>query len=756
MEDPARLVLTLDDPAAADPARTGTKAAHLARLSRAGFPVPPGVIVLPEAQAEPHAALGELSGLLETTAAARFAVRSSARAEDLAGASFAGQYETELDVPRDDVAAAIQRIVDSEANVRVRAYRAARGDAATAAGGVAVLIQAMVPADTAGVAFTADPVTGRRDEVVISAVRGLGERLVSGEAIPERWRVRGDDARREAGVDGVIDARQARTVAALARRVEGAFAVPQDIEWAIADGELFLLQARPMTALPEPVEWTAPFTAWWLRNLRLGELLPEPVTPLFADWLLHLLEEGHARATREDIGISVEPASAIINGWYFTTPQGRDTPARLILRLVRRPRALRHMLDLLIQPFRDPPAADAFLSALADRWRGERQPRYASAVAGAEREVDRMLVDDLFAAVDRIGELAGEVHWSVESVAGAAWKIESAFARFVRARLPDLRESPQQMLIGLPGTEPTLEPHAVESVDWYWPTAGDRGAPAPVADPDVTVRHSRLEEDGEAVVRSCRMALRDRPRDLTRFDLLLRLARKYAVLREQQTRAFTIGWPVLRRAVLRLGSMAVSRGTIERPDDAFFLTRSELRTTAEGFDKDRRSEVARRRTAWEQSRRLVPPLEIGKPPAVARGPIAGAVAAARSAAPRREDVLLGHPASPGRATGRVRIVQGAEDFDRFVRGEVLVARATAPAWTPLFSRAAAVVTDGGSLAAHASLVAREFGIPAVVATGDATRRLRDGQMVTVDGSAGFVEVVERQPTTGSSERSSTL
>jgi pyruvate,water dikinase len=103
-----------------------------------------------------------------------------------------------------------------------------------------------------------------------------------------------------------------------------------------------------------------------------------------------------------------------------------------------------------------------------------------------------------------------------------------------------------------------------------------------------------------------------------------------------------------------------------------------------------------------------------------------------------DGAIVGEPASPGRASGRVRIVRGPEDFDRFEAGEVLVAQATAPLWTVLFARAAAVVTDGGTLAAHASLVAREYGIPAVVGTGDATARLRDGQVVTVDGGMGVV------------------
>ena len=129
--------------------------------------------------------------------------------------------------------------------------------------------------------------------------------------------------------------------------------------------------------------------------------------------------------------------------------------------------------------------------------------------------------------------------------------------------------------------------------------------------------------------------------------------------------------------------------------------------------------------------------------------------AVRTTGPAPEDAIVGQPASPGRATGPVRIIHGPGDFDRFQPGEVLVARATAPAWTPLFARAVAVVTDGGTLAAHASLVAREYGIPAVVATGDATTRLADGQVVTVDGGAGTVHPTTDQAS-GSEWRSPSL
>ena len=103
-------------------------------------------------------------------------------------------------------------------------------------------------------------------------------------------------------------------------------------------------------------------------------------------------------------------------------------------------------------------------------------------------------------------------------------------------------------------------------------------------------------------------------------------------------------------------------------------------------------------------------------------------------------IAHGTPASPGRATGRVRVVRDSSRFDEFENGEILVAPLTAPAWTDLFGRAAAVVTDVGSAFAHASIIAREYGIPAVVGCGDATSRLKDGQIVTVDGSTGNVEL----------------
>jgi len=148
--------------------------------------------------------------------------------------------------------------------------------------------------------------------------------------------------------------------------------------------------------------------------------------------------------------------------------------------------------------------------------------------------------------------------------------------------------------------------------------------------------------------------------------------------------------------------------------------------------------VAERRQRWQHQRALAAPLTLGKPVRVIGDLIDRAAQEARGPATVTAGAIIGHPASAGRATGPVRIVHGPDDFAEFRQGDVFVAKTTAPAWTPLFAKAAAVVTDSGTLAAHASLVAREYGIPAVVGTGDATTRLKQGQTVTVDGTAGTV------------------
>jgi phosphohistidine swiveling domain-containing protein len=731
------LVFNLAEARARDVAAVGAKAANLARLASVGFPVPPGLVVTPAADERWEEALPRLFEGAAGLGAGTFAVRSSGTAEDLEDASFAGQYETFLDVPLEGLPEAIRWVFDSASASRVSAYKEARADATgkPSRSQMAVLVQVMVRADSAGVAFTANPVTGERGEVVLTAVRGLGERLVSGEAVGDEWVVRSDEASCRRGGEGAITAEQAVEVAELARRVEAHFGPPQDIEWAITGDVLYLLQARPMTALPEPVEWKPPRPGYWMRNFRLGEWLPEAMTPLFADWLLVLIEEGYLRGLRSAAGAAVPFRYAAINGWYYTALP--EVSPRFLARalLQSRGRMVPFMWNALIRVNNDPVGADrSVLRRLAEEWSNELLPRYQSLVASAKERIGSATPAELVGIVDEVGTTAGEYLFSLAIVGGSAWKMEAALAKFFHRNLSKKVDfGPQVLLRGLPGTDTRTPAHAVQSADWYRPTLGELGLAG--EDPDGRERQREIAAEREAAEGACRSVLADRPELLSRFEALLGVAQRYAVLRERQARDFTLAWPLLRRCALQLGEGLAAQDVIGAAEDVFFLTRAELDGRG-----DPSGAVADRRRAWERQRRLVAPLDLGTPPRAIRSLVHGAAEAARTKPVPPDAVLVGEPASPGRASGVVRIVRGPEDFGSFRDGEVLVARLTAPAWTPLFGRAAAVVTDGGTLAAHASLVAREYGIPAVVGTGNATLRLRDGQAVTVDGGAGTVEL----------------
>jgi rifampicin phosphotransferase len=775
MDDPARQIDTV-----------GGKGANLGRLLQLGLPVPAGFVVTTDAY-RAFLAANDLEGLAATDPAplpARItaaplpddlraailaayqrlgaesvAVRSSGTAEDLATASFAGQHDTFLNVAGvEALLSAVRACWASLWAPRAVAYRQQHSwDAASLA--LAVVVQAMVPAAVAGVAFTADPVTGDRAQTTISAVRGLGERLVSGEGAADEWVVReansgGAATRRRGAEEGALTAEQALAVAALARRIERSFGAPQDVEWAIdAEGRLFALQARPMTALPSPdnsVEWRAPLPGGWMRNFRLGEWLPEPVTPLCDTWLLSDIEEAEFAAQERDIGARPRPPYHVtVHGWYFSSPIGAGMPVRRLLGAL-----LRHPLHVLAIPLSliRPEFSDRVLLArMAERWRAELLPAYQRLVAAWQERVADTSTSKLTRLIDEVAAAAGEQLWSLSAVGGHAWKAERALASFYQQRLvARVRRSHQELLRGLPTPFPDPPPHAVQSLDWIRPTLGEEPWTTSMfleAPDSATARRLRLETERRSAEAACREALAGQPRLLRRFNALLALAQRYAILREEQSGWFTLGWPLLRQAVARLGATLRDRGVIAQPDDVFFLTQAELRASLAGDPQDVRAAVAERRREWAWRRRLSPPLALGNPPGESL--IAGAVNAMRMPDVGSQDgreTLRGMPASPGQATGLARVLRGPEDFARFLPGEVLVAQATAPAWTPLFALAAAVVTDGGSLAAHASLVAREYGIPAVVGTGDATTRLRDGQRVLVDGDRGSVRLLSTEET----------
>ncbi len=752
----------LGHPAALSREAVGSKAAALSALVAAGFPVPAGFVVT-------AAALGAVTaqrvieGLQAAAAAAGpgpYAVRSSAAAEDLPGASFAGMYESYLNVSAADLPGAVERCRQSAKADRIRAYQASlRTDAgegpgthdgatAGAGAGMAVLVQQMVDPAAAGVALTANPLTGDRSETIISAVPGLAEGLVSGVETGEEWVVRAGRPALTRGAAGVLSKESAAAVAAIAEQVAVHFGCPQDIEWAVDHaGMVRILQSRPMTALPEPVSWEPPGKGTWLRNFRLGEWLPEPVTPLFMDWVIPRIDAAYNEAVFASAGISVAMGHGQVNGWYYVSPPSPRALPHLLFG--GKPRSLPYFFNSVVRPMFDPVGADRrVLRELEHEWRTECLPSYRTLVESSLGVAGTATLPELLDIVERVARKAGEYLWFFAATGGAAWKMEMVLARFWRRHIagaPAGRAAPgelevtgyQTLLGGLAPALPARVPHAVYSIDWYHRTAGEQPGTAvteraSLPQPPPVVPATQRRRAAEA---ACRAVL-TRTRQLHRFDNLLSVAQHYALLREEQARDFTLGWPLLRRCATEIGTRLRDGGIIADPADVYFLTFDALRLDAPPQQED----VARRRKEWARQRKLSAPLQLGKLPPVLGNMFDQIANSARSTRDVPAGALVGHPASPGRAEGRVRVVDGPEGFSRFLPGEILVAKATAPAWTPLFAVAAAVVTDGGNLAAHASLVAREYGIPAVVGTGNATTVLRTGQLVTVDGNAGTVEV----------------
>jgi rifampicin phosphotransferase len=488
---------------------------------------------------------------------------------------------------------------------------------------------------------------------------------------------------------------------------------------------------RAVTAVAPTVSWDAPAPGAFTRTLRFGEWISEPVTPLFESWLLTRMEDALHAVLRRELGQRVaRPYHVVVNGWYFysinwASPKAmaRNLPT-MLWRALRDPRRSAGIF---------PPLVRFSVPVFERDWREDLLPRYRAAVAQAEARVDTLAVTELPALIDELADLAGEYFTSIAALAGAAYKMELNLARSYRRELGKSLGGSHLPLVS--GFEPPANPgrHAVTSLDWWFAPSPDGGSA--VRPPGA---HARLVAARHSAEAAAFQALAGSPRRLAAFRRLLAETQRLVPLREEHVRELTIAWPVLRRAVLRIGTALAAVGFIPHAEDVFFLTHAEVLQQLSGERPAAPVDTAARRSGRNEQTRLVPPLLVGRVSPIAQR-IWDSFPRLLGAERSERALVSGVPASPGRATGTVRVVHGPHEFDQLEAGEILVAPLTAPAWTPLFNRAGAVVTDVGSAAAHASIIAREYGIPAVVGCGDATTRLRTGMRVTVDGDTGNVE-----------------
>ena len=793
----------LGEPASRDAQRVGAKAATLSRLADR-FRVPAGFCLdasvfdrLAPAMAGDRAALAALralvaeghSGLVARIGRAdpAVAVRSSAIGEDGAETSFAGQHETILDVRGvDAIADAVLDCWRSASSDRAQAYRAEHG--ITAPPRVGVLVQELVPAEAAAIAFSVDPVTGDRDTIVIDATVGLGEAIASGSVTPDTYAVRKRDLaivkRMIAGERSAIDDDQVREIARLALALEAESGAPVDVECAFAGRALHLLQARPITALAAPteftVEWDDPADAtltWTREDVHMDECRPV----LSCDFTLNAPAFGLDRANYV-FGPPARIRYIAPHGYMYhaRVPQApiADMPALEAAALRRRREAARQLgndwtdryLPAVLAHFAWMRAArvddragatkawDAFWPRINDIWLihmlvvpqvytllEELTVLYASLTGRPATEAPALVQGGTVTLLDlqqRLHDLAGAIR-TTPAVAGAIGTMRSLDKLDVLEGGPEIRVAIEAFLavhgdVGQPGFD-------IESPSW----ADDprlllieltRLARSEAESP--SVRHARLLATAAELRERTREMLRDRPADLARFEEVLAAAQACGALSEEHNYWIDrLCQAVARRFILRVADVLVRAGSIDAREDVFHLHIGEVRD-ALSTGVEQRALVDERRRAFERDRRLRPPRFIGTPPAAAPS-----LSNIRDLGYRVEqtdrDVLRGVAASPGRGRGPVRLVSGPADFERFQHGDVLVCRSTTVSWVPLFNMAAGIVADVGGALSHAALVAREFGIPAVTGTNTARETLIDGEIVEVDGSAGTVRRIGR-------------
>ena len=743
------------------------------------------------------------------------AVRSSATAEDLPGMSFAGQQDTYLNMSGETaVLDAVKRCWASLWTARAIDYRARNGIAAEEVS-LAVVVQELVPADAAGVMFTANPLTGARGETVINAAWGLGESIVGGQVTPDTIIVDkvsgktteqhihekevmtvcvpGGTRERPVPPDrrdrAVLSAAHVAELVHLGVTIEDLYGRPMDIEWALHDGHIFIVQARSITTLddldlhdPAAGQWNDSLTGDYLwTSTNFGEAFPDVMTP--CTWSLAQITLAEAMPTMgpirpygnvggrlygnlsamaswmATIGIGPRRSARMIEDILGRLPEGVEIPTVRLprLRLVRsalpgvvrrefRSRASHRRLPAFLQ------TAPKRCDVLRARAQAASSPQELAAMWDGEvAPLGQEAVQIFYAAIHQGGNALLSTRKKLQKLVGQ----QDADVLLTGPRGQGGHLASLGLLLGLT----QLSKGEIDRAT-FTQTFGHRGphesevsAPRPAEDPDWIDKQlaglSQANQDAGALLarqEAAREAVWHRlrelhPRQQTRIQRLVDRWASIAHEREaSRSELIRVGW-VVRSFVLRAGALT------GQGDDVYFLSIDEILALLDG-DLTPLSTVSSRRATYERYRALP------SYPALIRGPFDPFVWAADPH--RRSDIfdastgfrapasaaITGFAGSAGIVEGQVRVLMSAEEGDQLQPGEILVTTVTNVGWTPLFPRAAAVVTDVGAPLSHAAIVARELGIPAVVGCGNATMRLHTGDRVRVDGAAGTVEIVK--------------
>ncbi|MET7386019.1 rifamycin-inactivating phosphotransferase [Streptomyces sp. NPDC005529] len=751
-----------------------------------------------------------------------YAVRSSATAEDLPTASFAGQQDTYLNVM--GVRAVLQHISRCWASLfteRAVAYRRRNGiDHRTV--DMAVVVQRMVFPHAAGVLFTADPVTGNRKVATVDAGFGLGEALVSGLVNPDAFKVREGEivtkviaakqrsvvalptgGTREVAIDSerqeqpaLTDAQVVRLVQ-LGRRIEAHFGGPQDIEWCLVDDGFQIVQSRPITTL-FPIPESEDQENHVYVSVGHQQMMTDPMKPLgLSMWQLTAMAPMHAAGGRLFVDVAARLASpagrsALLDMMGKGDPLVRDaletvlahddfipslpdvgpagppgrrasapieTDPAIVTELIERSRrsiaALEHdirgksgpaLFDFLLEAFEehkrvlgDPLSMQAIMAGmeatwwLNDKlweWLGEKNAADTltlSAPGNITSEMGLALLDvaDVIRPhpevvgflrdvrdedfLDELAKVTGGTE-ARDAIEAYLDKYGMRCVGEIDITRPRWRERPT-----------TLVPVILDNVRIFEPGAAERRFE----------QGRRAAQEKAQDVLSRLRALPDGDRKADETQEMIDRVRTFIGYREYPKYGIIARYFVYKRALVEEAERLVRAGVLPEREDSFYLTFQEFHDVARSHQVDGRL-IQQRKDAFRSYKGLTPPRVLTSDGEAVTG------------AYRRDDVpagaLVGLPVSAGTVEGRARVIVDMAEAD-LEEGDILVTTFTDPSWSPLFVGIAGLVTEVGGQMTHGAVIAREYGLPAVVGVEQATRLIRDGGRIRVHGTDGYVEIL---------------
>ncbi|SEM90573.1 phosphoenolpyruvate synthase [Lihuaxuella thermophila] len=864
----------------------GGKGANLGELCKAGFPVPPGFCVTTQAYKEfiqmssemdsffellDHLDADDIEGLRKTAEQIRahllqleipehikkgiteawaasgeefaYAVRSSATAEDLPTASFAGQQDTFLNIRgKEDLLFHIRRCWASLFTDRAIAYRKKNGFDHRQVY-LSVVVQRMVRPDVSGILFTADPVNGNRNVVSIDASFGLGEAIVSGIVSADLYKVKqdriiqkqvaekkkaiyslpeGGTVTRELPPDlrekSSLTDEQVLALARLGKQIEQHFGSPQDIEFCVERGEVYIVQSRPITSLyPRPDLPMTPLRV--LFSFGHQQVMTEALKPLAISTLRTVFPFGKEDPVSES-EVFLEAGSRIYADLtdLLRFKLGRkiipqvfrmmdELISQAISEVVNRPEFLEQKPDkevagtvrknvwpilLNIQKnlwFRDPELAlDRVNEKISERLEEVAKRLQHTSGSGRVKAIQQELAKIFPFIFEHIAHYlgAGMISMFLLHKCVPRWLGEDPGLHRLNKSLSGNVTSEMGLEIGdladLAKNYPQVAEYLQRATDETFVDGLERVRGGDVfreafekfmrkygmrCAGEIDITRTRWHESPSALVSAIlghmqsvspgehrdRFAAGEREADQTAEEILTKVKqtafgkikakwlrrmiknyRHYGALREHHKYALICHLDLCRQALLEESRLLVKQGKLKRQEDVYYLKLSELKEILENrFAGDLERLIRERKELYEQHRKLSPPRVM-----TSEGEIVTGVGHARHAPP---GALIGTPVSAGIAEGVARVVLDPEKA-KLNRGEILVAPHTDPGWTPLFQSAVALITEVGGLMTHGSVVAREYGIPAVVGVADATKKIRDGQRIRVHGDQGYVEILD--------------